>query len=121
MTFGLPEKERLKGKRAVSALLTGGRWGFTTHLKYCWRVREEEETGPARMMVSVPKRLFKRAVRRNLFKRRMREAYRIGKHRLDGRQVDLMLQYNTKEILEYREIRSQVDTILDRIANENHE
>ncbi len=34
---------------------------------------------PALMAVSVPKRLFKRAVDRNLMKRRIREAYRLQK------------------------------------------
>lgn len=32
------------------------------------------------MMVSVPKRYFKRAVKRNLLKRRVREAFRLNKH-----------------------------------------
>ena len=35
-----------------------------------------------RIMVSVPKKLFKRAVKRNLLKRRIRESYRKQKHNL---------------------------------------
>ena len=35
---------------------------------------------PAQMLVSVPKRCFKRAVKRNRVKRQVREAYRRHKH-----------------------------------------
>ena len=124
MPFTLPQSERLKGKRAVSALMTGGRWGFTTHLKYCCRIRTQAEEDPvpgrSRIMVSVPKRLFKRAVRRNLYKRRMREAYRTQKALLEGVGADILFLYNTREDLPFEEVRAQVETILKRIGNEAH-
>ena len=47
------------------------------------------------MAVSVPKRLFKRAVDRNLLKRRIREAYRLNKsdlyHLLEQKELKLNL------------------------------
>ena len=55
--FTLPKSERLKGKTAISALMTKGRWGRTAALKYCCMQKEESE--PNKIMVSVPKRLFK--------------------------------------------------------------
>ena len=36
----------------------------------------------AKMLVSVPKRCFKRAVKRNRVKRQLREAYRLNKQQL---------------------------------------
>jgi ribonuclease P protein component len=71
-------------------------------------------------MVSVPKRLFKRAVRRNLYKRRMREAYRTQKALLEGVGADILFLYNTREDLPFEEVRAQVETILKRIGNEAH-
>lgn len=68
------------------------------------------------MMVSVPKRLFKRAVKRNLLKRRIREAYRTRKDLLVSAPADVMFVYNSKEILDFESIRSQVESILKRIA-----
>jgi len=56
------------------------------------------------MAVSVPKRLFKRAVDRNLLKRRIREAYRLNKSELYNLLVQkelklyLVIQYQHKEI-----------------------
>ena len=69
-------------------------------------------------MVSVPKKFFRRAVKRNLLKRRLRESYRTQKHLLPPEGISIMLLYNSAEILESESIRSQVREILDHIANE---
>lgn len=66
---------------------------------------------PGRILVSVPKRCFKRAVKRNLLKRRIREAYRIQK--LPG--VDVMFQYNSPELADFAAVRADVTAILSRI------
>ena len=56
------------------------------------------------MAVSVPKRIFKRAVDRNLLKRRIREAYRLNKSQLTSLpqqqelRLKLVIQYQHKEI-----------------------
>jgi ribonuclease P protein component len=110
----LPKEERLCGKTTISALISGGRWGSTAHLKYCWRSTGEE--GAGRIMVSVSKRYFKRAVKRNLLKRRLREAYRTQKQLLTAPGVDFMLVWTGKETADYETIRGEVATILGRIS-----
>lgn len=117
----LPKSERLHGKSKISALMSRGRWGFTPGLKYCF-LKEASSGGaepePNGVIVSVPKRLFKRAVKRNLLKRRLRESYRTQKELLPARGHSILLLYNTKEILEYSEVRSQVAMVLKRIAGD---
>lgn len=66
-----------------------------------------------RILVSVPKRFFKRAVKRNLLKRRIREAYRQQK--IDG--VDVMFQYNSQEIADSATIFKEIGAILKRITD----
>ena len=66
---------------------------------------------PGRILVSVPKRYFKRAVKRNLLKRRIREAYRVQK--LPG--VDIMFQYNSVELADFAAIQADITAILSRI------
>ena len=116
----LPKSERLKGKAAVSALLSKGRWGFTRGLKYCYIIDGTEEDSPrqARILDSVPKKLFKRAVKRNLLKRRLRESYRTQKDLLQGCPADIMFIYNTGEVMDFGTIREQVASILTRINDE---
>ena len=67
---------------------------------------------PGRILVSVPKRFFKRAVKRNLLKRRIREAYRVRK--IAG--VDVMFQYNSAELAPFAAISADVAAILSRIS-----
>ena len=113
MDAGLPKQERLHGKLAIGRLLAAGRYGYEGALKYCWLAPNGE--GVSRVMVSVSKRFFKRAVKRNLLKRRLREAYRTRKGLLPAG-VDLMLVYNSKEVLSSPEIGALVEKALLAIA-----
>lgn len=110
----LRKEERLCGKINISALISDGKWGGTAHLRYCWRVREDE--GANRIMVTVSKKYFKRAVKRNLLKRRMREAYRLQKQLLNCKAADFMISYSTKEVLDYQTICKEVAAILNKIS-----
>lgn len=73
---------------------------------------------PHRVMVVAPKRNHKRAVTRNLLKRRMREAFRLNRSRLDSvnRGLDISLSYVSKEVEDYQAIERAVIKIMDRIC-----
>ena len=79
-------------------------------------VRREGDASPNRLLVSVPKRYFKRAVKRNLLKRRMREAYRLQKELLGCRGVDFLLSWTSKEVGDWETVRDEVATALTRIS-----
>lgn len=120
----LPKSERLHGKSKISALMSKGRWGFTPGLKYCFLKGEASggDTPEANgIIVSVPKRLFKRAVKRNLLKRRLREAYRTQKDMLPANGHSILFLYNTKEVMEYSEVRNQVASVLKKLAEKDNE
>ena len=74
------------------------------------------------MAVSVPKRLFKNAVDRNLLKRRIREAYRLNKRDLYSllqqkeRNLKLVIQYQHKEIKEFKTIEDALKMGLSKLA-----
>ena len=111
----LPQEERLCGKTTVSALISDGKWGTTAHLRYCWATGRD--SGVNRLMVAVPKKFFKRAVKRNLLKRRLREAYRLQKELLPGPGIDLMLSYSHPEVADFATLYAEVATILGRISS----
>ena len=111
----LPKEERLCGKTTVSALISDGKWGTTPHIRYCWAAGRE--TGCNRLIVAVPKQFFKRAVRRNLLKRRLREAYRLQKELLPGPGIDLMLSYSHAEVADFATLYAEVANILQRISH----
>ncbi|MBP9997751.1 MAG: ribonuclease P protein component [Bacteroidales bacterium] len=109
----LSKEERLCGKTAIDNLVHKGRWGGFGHLKYCTVSNEGAELN--RILVSVPKKYFKRAVKRNLLKRRMREAYRTQKELLGTKGHDLMLVYSSPEVAPYSTIREEVASILEKM------
>jgi len=115
--YTLPKGERLCGKKAVSLLIEKGRWGATEHIRYCALKTPGGESTGNRMMVSVSKKFFKRAVRRNLLKRRMREAYRLNKSILpaDGG-IDVLFSYSKKEIADFSVIEKEIRHILEHLA-----
>ena len=69
------------------------------------------DAGVSRIVVSVPKRLFKRAVKRNLLKRRIREAYRHQKGLLSA-PADILFIYTAPEVLPYEVIYAHMTAIL---------
>lgn len=110
----LPKKERLCGKTGISQLLAKGKHGSVQGMRYlCLAGTGSDEN---RIMVSVPKKLFKRAVKRNLLKRRIRESYRKQKHELKVTGgVDLLFMYSTKEVLSYQDVYTAVGQIIESI------
>lgn len=81
-TFTLPKKERLCRKTLIDDLFAGH-----SLVKKCWPIkvvyhvgkRKDVQDAQVEMMVSVSKRHFKRAVKRNRVKRQLRESYRLHK------------------------------------------
>lgn len=81
--FTLPKKERICSRKVTDKLFHCGKYrsmvAFPLRVVYLFRDRKDLEP-QTQMLVSVPKRLFKRAVKRNRVKRQVREAYRHNKH-----------------------------------------
>ena len=109
----LPKKERLCGKTSISRLLGVGRHGNIPGFRFCYYTKNGLEYN--RIMVSVPKKLFKRAVKRNLLKRRIRESWRLQKGKMSTTGIDLLFTYSTKEIMNFDEISSSVELIIDKV------
>ena len=114
MAATLPKSERLCGKTAIAGLMDCGKGGTAGCLRYKYLVRADAGS-VSRILVSVPKRSFKRAVKRNLLKRRMREAYRLQKQLLPA-PVDVMFVYLPREVLPSANIFASMTAALTAIA-----
>ena len=115
-----PKKERLCGKINISRLLAEGRHGTASGLRFLYL----RETGNdfARLMISVPKKNFKRAVKRNLLKRRIRESWRRQKSSLISEGgLDILIMYPTKEVMTYDEIYTSVGAVIEKLNRMTHE
>ena len=113
MAATLPKSERLCGKLAIAGLMDHGRGGTAGCLRYRYLVRSGADA--SRILISVPKRSFKRAVKRNLLKRRIREAYRLQKQLLPV-PVDVLFVYQSREVLPFGDIFAAMTAVLTAIA-----
>lgn len=80
--FSFHKAERLCSRRLIEALFSGGNKSMSAYpVRVLFMPLPAESGQPSvSVLMSVSKRRFKRAVRRNRVKRQLREAYRKNKH-----------------------------------------
>lgn len=108
--FTFRKSERLCSKVLLDKLFSEGKSTFSYPFKFFFLETGQPEDPDIRVVFSVPKKIFKQAVKRNLLKRRMKEAYRLNKDQItektDGKKLIVMAIYTEKEILDYKTIES---------------
>ncbi len=114
MGFGLPKYARLYLRRDIEELFARGKSVGSKPLK-CYFLPVVDAPN-SKLMVSVPKKLFKRAVDRNLLKRRMREAFRLNRELLGDGVYSVGLIYTKPHIAAYSEIENSVKILLTQIV-----
>lgn len=113
----LPRPERLRTLGAVRRMFESGESGFVYPFRYVW-FAEADVLPSVEVLFSVPKKFHKRANRRNLLRRRTKEAYRLQKQVVrNGEPVnlDLALIYSSKEVLPYKTIANAVRKVLESV------
>lgn len=123
--YTLPRSERLRSLKAIRRMFGEGRGGFVYPYRYIWIADKQECESEGRgieVMFSVPKKFHKRANKRNLLKRRTREAYRLNREELcerisqAGVEVNLAFIYSTKEVHSYKTVENAVQKILAQVC-----
>ncbi len=122
--FTLTKGERLTGKKAITELFRTGRVQISNPVRILYQATTGAGAYPAYMAISIPKRLFKKAVDRNLLKRRIREIYRhfkpefYGQLRRAGIQIHLVIQYNHSEIMEFKLLEEALHGGLKKVLSD---
>lgn len=123
---GFPKQERLSLKRHTDRLFTEGQSFIAYPLRVVYVRTDEAMPARVSLLVSVPKKKFKRAVKRNYIKRLVREAYRLHKQDLidsltgNNRYLLLAFIYLDKELPVFATMERSVMKAL-RLLNEKEQ
>ena len=122
--FFFPKAEKLCSDKLIDKLFTDGNreiGSFPVRLVYL-QVPAEEISG-INLLVSVSKRHFKRAVKRNRVKRQLREYYRLNNQKLknilaaDNQGLLLALIYTDGKLWSTEKLNKRLDSAFEKLLS----
>lgn len=122
ISYKFPKRERLKSRKDIGLLFKSKQSVFAFPIKIIYRIIDDsEKVGLFQAAFTVPKRNFKRAVDRNLLKRRIKESYRLQRNsfknhcKSEGICIQMMLIYTGKKEHSYVQIEKAIIRALDKL------
>lgn len=115
------KEERLCSQKIIGELFASGESFLSYPIKVVYLKTEFPEPIPVQAAFTVSKRNFKRAVKRNLLKRRMRETYRLNKSEFytelaaKNLQIAIMFVFVGKELLEFPAIEKGMKSAFKKL------
>ncbi len=119
--FKFPKSERLHSRKLIQLLFDQGSSFFLYPFKV-FHLPNPEEVSSHQVLVTTSAKKYKKAVERNLIKRRIREAYRLNKHYLSEEidpNINLLIAYIYvgKEILPYEVMEVKLKESFTRLKS----
>jgi len=114
-SYSFRKEERLNREKHIQELFKRGSSFYSYPFKVLHLANPDQAAGHHEVLISVSVRNFKRAVDRNLIKRRIREAYRLNKAQLASTQK-LMIAYiyTAKDIMPFDQIQDKLVKAIKR-------
>lgn len=122
MANTLCKSERLDRKKVIEKMFAGSAHSFSLFPLRVVYLPVDDLEAPVSILISVSKRRFKRAVKRNRVKRQIREAYRLHKSLLlpaveqKGCKLAVAFIYLSDRLVESSYIDKRMQLALSRIA-----
>lgn len=116
-----PAEERIKSRKLLEELYEKGDQLklYPFLLKYLRR--DTEDSAKVQIVISIPKKNVKKAVRRNRIRRQLKEAYRLNKADLlsqfkpTDKGLALFLIYTGKDDQSYQQLEDRLKKLLSKI------
>jgi ribonuclease P protein component len=104
------KQERLLSRKAIQQIFDEGNTFVSYPFRFIYIIKTEVDDGHMKLAFSIPKKNFRRAVDRNLLKRRLKEIYRLNKSQLYSQlkdkniYINLMIIYTGRSIFLYNDL-----------------
>ena len=116
------KEERLCNVKLIDKLYHNGSSFLVYPFRIIWLAADSDLPFPAQILISIPKKRFKKAVDRNLLKRRIREIYRLNKSEMlypflnqRSEKIILAINYIGNEISEYASLEKKFISAIQRL------
>ncbi|WP_345951424.1 MULTISPECIES: ribonuclease P protein component [unclassified Mucilaginibacter] len=123
--YTFKKEERLCNKRLLDELFRSGSSFLCYPFRVSWLQASVQQPATVQVVFAVSKKRYRRAVDRNLIKRRMREVYRLHKQLLlyqplqeQGTQILLSLNYIGKEINDFTFMDKKMVKLLSQLCEQ---
>ena len=122
--FEFPKKQKLCSETIIKEMFSNVKSFTTSALRLVWKEDNGKDEVTIKSIIVVPKKKIRLAVKRNIIRRRMKEAYRLNKIELENILKDKKLQlniaiiYQKDKILPYKTLEEEIKLILERLSKE---
>ena len=122
--FEFPKKQKLCSETVIKEMFSNGKSFTTSAVRLVWNKYNNEDGVTIKSIVVVPKKKIRLAVKRNIVRRRMKEAYRLHKIELENifkdnkLQLSIAIIYQKDKILPYKTVEEEIKLILERLSKE---
>ena len=122
--FEFPKKQKLCSETVIKEMFSSGKSFTTSGLRLVWKVDNNKDGVAVKSIIVVPKKKIRLAVKRNIIRRRLKEAYRLNKIELENMlknkqlQLSIAVIYQKGKILPYKTVEEEIKLILERLSKE---
>jgi len=125
--YTFKKEERLCNKRLLEDLFRSGSSFLCYPFRVSWLQVSVSQPYAVQVVFAVAKKRYRRAVDRNLIKRRTREAYRLHKQallydalKMQDKQIILSINYIGKEINDFAFMDKKMVKLLTQLCEQTH-